>query len=169
MPEINEKTIEFLKNVTYQLLEKMGVKGVIFTRIAEIQKNSLNYNSSLPDQKEIVVFNIKTDEANILIGHNGENLQALQHLIRVLTKRTNEELISFILDVNNYKKEKEEKLSNLARLAATKARETGKRIVLRPMSSYERRIIHLFLASESDLKTESEGVEPDRRITINCA
>lgn len=171
MSEVNEKNIELLKEIIDQVLKKMGVEGTIFARIIEAYENQASFGSRLADDekssKEIIVFNIKTVDANILIGHNGENLLALQHLIRILARKKDSESIPFAIDINNYKKEKGEKLEGLAKIAADRARKTGRRVILRPMPSYERRMLHLFLSKEVDLTTESEGEEPNRRITVN--
>lgn len=176
MPEINEKNIESLKETIDGILNMMGVDGTIFTKIIEpYEKNNVfnrrNHGADEEendDESEMIVFNIKTDDANLLIGHNGECLCALQHLIRILTRKRDDELIPFCIDVNNYKSEKGEKLQYLAKMAAEKARNTGKKIALRPMPAYERRIVHVCLAEESDLQTESEGEEPNRKIIVKC-
>lgn len=155
MPEINEKIIDLLKEIINEVLEKMGISGTIFSKI-----------TSSSDGKEQISFNIKTLDADILIGRGGENLIALQHLIRILFRKKSEELIPFALDVNNYKKEKEEKLQSIAHFAAIKAKRTGQEVILRPMPSYDRRIIHLFLAQEKELTTESVGEEPNRKVVV---
>ncbi len=170
MSEINENNIELLKQTIDQILKRIGIKGQIFARIVEPFENQKVFTNSLESEDlETIVFNIKTDEANILIGHNGENLLALQHLIRILARRKDNELIPFNLDINNYRKEKGEILQSIAESAAKKARETGKRVILRPMPSYERRIVHLFLSKEKDLITQSEGIDPDRKITVTLS
>jgi spoIIIJ-associated protein len=176
MPEISEKDIESLKEIIDEVISTMGVNGTVFTKIIEpSEKNNIfnqrSYRSgedSKDEDSEMIVFNIKTNDANLLIGHNGECLCALQHLIRILTRKRDDELIPFCIDINNYKTEKGEKLQYLARLAAEKARDTGKKIALRPMPAYERRIVHVCLAEESDLYTESEGEDPDRRIIVKA-
>ena len=176
MPEISEKDIESLKEIIDEVIGTMGVNGTVFTKIVEPREknNIFNQRSHRSDDNnrnedsEMIVFNIKTDDANLLIGHNGECLCALQHLIRILTRKRDDELIPFCIDINNYKAEKGEKLQYIARMAAEKARDTGKKIALRPMPAYERRIIHVCLADESDLCTESEGEDPDRRIIVKA-
>ncbi len=167
MPEINENSIELLKQTIDQILKKIGINGQVFARIVEPFEDQRVFTNSLESENnETIVFNIKTDEANILIGRNGENLLALQHLIRILARRHDEKIIPFNLDINNYRKEKGEKLQTIAEIAAKRARETGQRIILNPMPSYERRIVHLFLSQEKDLITESEGIDPNRKITV---
>lgn len=155
MSEINEKTIDLLKEIINEVLKKMGVSGTIFSKIIETD-----------DGKEQILLNIKTLDADILIGRGGENLFALQHLIRVLFRKKSKDLIPFMLDINNYKKEKEEKLQSIAHFAAAKAKRTGKKVILRPMPACDRRIIHLFLAQEKELTTESIGEEPNRKVVI---
>ena len=170
MSEINENNIELLKETIDQILKRIGVDGKIFARIVEpFDDQNVFTNSLESESNETIVFNIKTDDANILIGHNGESLLALQHLIRILARRQDEKLIPFNLDINNYRKEKGEKLQTIAEIAAKRARETGRRVILRPMPSYERRIVHLFLSQEKDLITESEGIDPDRKITVKIS
>ena len=170
MSEINENNIELLKETIDQILKRIGVDGKIFARIVEpFDDQNVFTNSLESESNETIVFNIKTNDANILIGHNGESLLALQHLIRILARRQDEKLIPFNLDINNYRKEKGEKLQTIAEIAAKRARETGRRVVLRPMPSYERRIVHLFLSQEKDLITESEGIDPDRKITVKIS
>lgn len=170
MSEINENNIELLKQTIDEILNRIGINGQVFARIVEpFEDQKVFTNSFDSENKETIVFNIKTDDANILIGHNGENLLALQHLIRILARRNDEKIVPFNLDINNYRKEKGEKLKTIAEIAAKRARETGRRVILRSMPSYERRIVHLFLSKENDLITESEGIDPNRKITVKLS
>lgn len=153
MTEINEKIIDSLKTTINDLLIRMGISGKIFTKIT-------------PGVKETISFNIKTLDANILIGQNGENLSAFQHLVRTLFRRKYGQSIPFYIDINNYRKDKERRLVNLARSKANQVKKTGQEVVLHPMPAYERRLIHLFLANEKQITTESKGKEPNRRVII---
>lgn len=155
MLEINEKTIESLQKIIQNLLANMGVKGEISAKITE------------SEGKEFINVNIKTDDADLLIGSGGGNLSAFQHLARVLFARANNnEIVPFIIDVNNYKTEKEEYLKSLAQSLAQKVKITKKDVVLPPMRAFERRIVHMALSEDKEIKTESVGEEPDRRIVI---
>lgn len=158
MLEVNEKTIESLQKVVENLLLNMGIQNKMFTKIVE------------SEGKEIIGLNIETEEANLLIGEHGSNLAALQHLARILFARTNNnEIVPFVIDINNYKTEKERYLKNLAKSLAEKVKVTKKESVLPPMKPYERRIIHLFLSSDQEIVTQSEGEEPYRKIIIKLA
>lgn len=148
-------------------------------RIEEIVKeffNIIGFNnveidikkdSSLKD-KELLKVNVEIDskQANYFLDENAIGLNAVQHLLRVLISRESPDQIFFVLDINNHRKIREETLAELAIKAAQKARRTKKPVVLDPMPAYERRLIHLKLAEEPDIVTESLGQEPERKTVV---
>lgn len=119
-------------------------------------------------------FLIKTREAGLLIGENGQNLSALNHVVKKIADRllkdgSSEEpdqRIIFSLDVNDYHAKKTEELKNLAHLSAQRVRYFKKEIAMKPMTSFERRVIHSVLAEYPDITTESTGEEPNRKVVI---
>ena len=154
MSNINPQAIEMVKSLVSEILIKIGVNARLGTRLSEYR------------DQEVIAINISTDDANILIGQSGEHLMALQHLTRIMFRRKYEQDIPFIIDINNYKKDKEEKLKSLARSVALKVRRTREQEILKPMASYDRWVIHNFLADEEDLATESSGREPERKVVV---
>ena len=116
--------------------------------------------------EEASVFNIKTEESSFLIGQYGINLQALQHVVRMVCKNVVPEKTNFVLDVNSYRQEKNTSIEKMAREASEEAIKEQKDIVLRPMTPYERRIVHLELSQNSQIKTESIGEGESRRIVV---
>ncbi len=116
--------------------------------------------------KEVVFASISAPEdAKFLIGKNGQNLQALEHIVRGLFLKKNEGVTLFV-DVNDYKKSRATQVAALAKEVVARVRSTQRAEALTPMSSYERRIVHMELASVSDIATESIGQEPSRRIVV---
>ncbi|MDP4001692.1 MAG: R3H domain-containing nucleic acid-binding protein [bacterium] len=116
--------------------------------------------------KEVVFASISAPEdAKFLIGKNGQNLQALEHIVRSLFLKQGENLTLFV-DVNDYKKSRATHVATLAKEAVMRVRNTQRPEALTPMSPYERRIVHMELASVSDVTTESIGQEPQRRIVV---
>ena len=111
------------------------------------------------------VLNLKSPDAQILIGKQGANLEALQHVVRLLV-RDQEEKTSFAIDIDDYKEKRQIYLKEIARKAAAQARSSGRSVALFPMSPSERRVVHNYLSLFSDLTTKSQGVEPNRRIII---
>ena len=118
--------------------------------------------------KDIIVATISAPEdAKFLIGKNGQNLQALEHIVRsVFLKNEQNKDVALFVDVNDYKKSRADHVAALAREAVHRVRNTQRAEALIPMSPYERRIVHMELASVSDITTESIGQEPSRRIVV---
>lgn len=117
------------------------------------------------ESKALVVSVYTSDDARFIIGKNGQNLKALEHLVRaILSKKS--DIQNIVLDINDYKKSRASFVVDVAKQAVTRVRNTQKAEVLTPMSAYERRIVHMELASYPDVATESIGDEPQRRIVI---
>ena len=113
-----------------------------------------------------VVVSVQTlDNARFLIGKNGQNLKALEHVLRAMLVKDGKEG-TIILDVNDYKKSRATYLIDVAKQTVTRVRNTQKAEALFPMSAYERRIVHMELAAYPDIATESIGTEPQRRVII---
>ncbi len=106
------------------------------------------------------------DNGRLLIGKNGQNLKALEHVVRVMWLRQNPENRSVIVDVNDYRAERSKELIQLVRETATRVQQTRRSEAFEPMTSYERRLVHTELATYSDLSTESVGQDPHRRVVI---
>lgn len=115
---------------------------------------------------DIEMLQVSTEDSAVLIGHHGETLRALQYIINLLVKQEIGELAHITVDVGAYKKNQIKFLQDLAREAAQTVVETGQPTSLRPMTSYERRIIHVVLSENPDIITESTGEDPNRRIVI---
>lgn len=113
-----------------------------------------------------VIFNVITRDSGSLIGARGSNLDALQFLTRVISFRRLSQPARFVVDVDGYKKNREEFLRELARAAATRVRETKETLLLKPMPAHERRIVHDELNQVFDVSTESRGEDPERQVLI---
>jgi spoIIIJ-associated protein len=116
--------------------------------------------------KSIVVEIHTPDNARFLIGKNGQNLRSLEQILRAIFLKKMPEINNIVVDVNDYKRSRTDYLVELARQAVTRVRSTQKAEALTPMTGYERRVVHMELASYPDIATESIGAEPNRRIVI---
>ena len=146
---------EILKKIISETLEKMTFKGFDLGVREEVELNGEN-----------IIFNIKSDESDLLIGQYGANLRALQHLIRAMARKKIEDRLSFSVDVNDYYRQKMSSLLELARSMASQAISDKRPVVLRPMNAYERRIVHMELAENERVKTESIGDGEERKVVI---
>jgi len=119
-------------------------------------------------QENLIKVNIKNDQARYLIGRNGENLMALQHLLRAMTSR---QLAAgnFTIDINDYQRNRLEELKDIALSIADEVVRRQAPRSLAPMNAYERRIVHMALSSFNGVETDSEGEGEERRIVIKPA
>jgi len=119
------------------------------------------------NKEDNLVANIKTEEAGSLIGQKGANLEALQHIIRlVVNKKQKDSQAFFSIDINNYKKDRSDLLLALAQSSAQRVVSEGVSLMLQPMPSFERRIIHLALSQYPEIISESVGEKDNPRIII---
>ena len=142
---------KIIKETVNELLRIMNFEGKV------IIDNS--------DEGNILV-SIQTEEAGFLIGQAGVSLDALQYITRMLVNKKTEQPIQFLLDVNDYRKHRIELLRTLAKNIAKQALVEKITVTLQPMSAYERRIIHLALAEDPQISTESIGQGLERRIVV---
>ena len=113
-------------------------------------------------------FMIETPDSRFMIGREGETLRSLNHLVRKMAEKSTEteEISNIFIDINGYQKKKFDNLKNVAHMMAERAKYFKSNIEVEPMPANERRIIHMFLEKIPDIKTESEGYGPNRRVVI---
>ncbi len=113
-----------------------------------------------------LLLTLESEKAALLIGKHGATLNALQQLTQLVINNSAKSFISLTLDVENYRERRQSTLEHLADRMADKAVRTGRKVVLEPMPSHERKIIHNTLANRIDIETYSEGTEPNRYLVI---
>ncbi|MDO8886387.1 RNA-binding cell elongation regulator Jag/EloR [Candidatus Oleimmundimicrobium sp.] len=111
-------------------------------------------------------LNIEGENLGILIGRNGSTLQALQLIIGVGVNKGEETRKPVVLDIEGYRLRTEKSLKSLANRLAELAVNERKIVSLRPMSAFERKIIHEALQDNPEVQTISEGERSERRVTI---
>ncbi|MBQ9044141.1 MAG: KH domain-containing protein [Eggerthellaceae bacterium] len=117
------------------------------------------------DEGELIL-DITGDDLAVLIGRHGKTLDALQFLISAITVRKIGFRFPVIIDVESYKNRQRQKLESLARSSAKKAAAQGHSVKLRPMTPYERRIIHMALRDDPRVETASEGEGSGRHVVV---
>lgn len=149
---IIEENLKLIQEIIKDFFEKMF--------FADIQI-FLSYKDS------ILFIDLKVEDPQILIGKRGKTLFEIYHLLKaILKKKINEPKFFIEFDINDYKKKKVEYLKKTAREIAQRVSLTKIEEILPPMSSYERRIIHLELSNFPDIFTESIDKGQNRKITI---
>ena len=117
------------------------------------------------DEGELILDITGADLAD-LIGRHGKTLESLQFLVSAITVRQIGFRYPVIIDVEGYKNRQRQKLESLARSSARKAVTQNRSVKLRPMTPYERRIIHVALRDDPRVETGSEGEGPGRHVVI---
>lgn len=131
------------------------------------QTMDLDVEINISENDKTMFINLEGNDLGILIGRRGETLDALQYLLNLSVNKNQEIRKKIIIDIEGYRDRREKTLQRLALKLADKARQRGRNVVLEPMSSQERRIIHTALQGRDDIYTFSEGEEPYRKIIIS--
>ena len=117
------------------------------------------------DEGELIL-DITGDDLAVLIGRHGRTLDALQFLISSITSRTVGYRYPIVVDVEGYKGRQRQKIEDIAHSAADRAFNQDRSIKLRPMTPYERRIVHIALRDDDRVETVSEGEGRARRVVV---
>ena len=147
---MEEKKLKLVEGVLREILDNLGIEA----------------SFSLEKRQEAVLVRIETSTQGILIGYHGRTLSALQRILSLIVYRRLGEWLKIVLDVDNYRQKREETLKRIALSAAKKVKFSGQEQELPPMSSSERRIIHLALSGDPEITTESRGEGKERRVVI---
>ena len=113
-----------------------------------------------------MTISVYGDDMSIAIGKYGKTLDALEDVINLIGKRKKLIENKIFLDIKDYRKNNIERIKELAIQMAEKAIKEKRKISLKPMSSYERKIVHSALSDVKDVKTVSKYEEPNRQIVI---
>ncbi len=117
------------------------------------------------DEGELIL-DITGDDLAVLIGRHGKTLDALQFLVSAITVRTIGFRYPVVIDVEGYKGRQREKLESIAHSTANRAVSQNRSIKMRPMTPYERRIIHITLRDDERVETASEGEGSARHVVV---
>ncbi len=121
-------------------------------------------------QKDGTLYvDLKGDNLGVLIGKRGYTLDSLQYLVSLTVNKGQGSYCNIVLDVENYRERRKESLMQFARNLGKKVKKTRRPAKVEPMSAYERRVIHMALQNDRQLKTSSEGTEPNRYVVISLA
>jgi len=146
------------------LLEELLTRMEIPCRVSVRRGSAPPSGDSLPP----VMLDISGDDLGLLIGWRGETLRALQTAVNLMMgEQDGAEGRRIILDVERYRARREDQVKELAQRLAIRVKRSGEKYTLDPMHAYERRVIHLTLAEDEGVQTESVGREPARRVVIH--
>jgi spoIIIJ-associated protein len=157
-PQMGEEPVEvsIARETIKIILEKMRVSADVSVRMGEGDENRV----------EPVLIDIEGKDLSFLIGRKAETINALQFITSLIVGRELGRWVPLQIDVQHYRKRREEELRKLARRTAEQVAGTGRKQVLEPMPPNERRIIHIELRDNPHVETESVGEDPQRKVTV---
>ncbi|HSX18714.1 MAG TPA: R3H domain-containing nucleic acid-binding protein [Candidatus Saccharimonadales bacterium] len=147
-PKLDE---DFVANQTGQIIENLGVSASV-----EVEKIEDTYN-----------VDIASEDSSLLIGKYGSNLESLQFILAVRLKTlTGDDNFEVYVDIDGFRKQKEEKLKKMAVSVAQDVAQSGKSEPLYNLKASERRVVHMALEGNPDVVSESEGEGEERHLVI---
>lgn len=144
--------------------QKEKIKEIVINFFGKMTFYDIFPNVEIKEDSFLV--EIKTESSKILIGERGKTLLEIQHLLRMILKKELQEDLFIDIDINDYKRKKEKALQEVAEDIADEVVFYKKEKILPPMSSYERRIIHVALQNRDDVETESINQDKERRVVV---
>jgi len=178
LKEEKEKSKEHVEEVINEVVEKTCCKEEALVKSDDVKKIEgflkdliLEMGvdcevTSDEDEEAVNLYINKSDDFKTLIGKSGETLESIQYIVSIFSRRNTCLEKRIFLDINGYKKRKEEIIREMAMTFAKKAIRYKKVMRLRPMNAYERRIVHSTLYNMRGVFTMSEGEEPHRKVVI---
>ena len=157
----NEMKVEALVDINLALEGKRYIESILQAMNIEYQLEVRSLNN-----EHEIYYNVHTNENPLLIGIKGKTLEALQTLVRNLLQIYTKEQLVVNVDIGDYREHRKHQLEILSTKVAKEVVKTKVPVKLKPMSSYERRIIHNKLSEWRDVYTESEGEGTERAIVI---
>ncbi len=151
-----EQVGETARQVLLELLNKMGIEAYVNVHVAQ---------GDNPDQAP-VSLDIEGNNVEVLVGQQGQVLNALQYITRLIVSREVERWVDLVVDVDKYKERRASSLHKLALRMAERVARTQQPVALEPMPPNERREIHLALRNHPEATTQSVGRGDDRKVTI---
>lgn len=149
---MSEEAVEEARVFVAELLERMGYAA----EVDSLAGDPPVLNISASDGQDMAA----------LIGSRGDTLRQFGFLVSSMLGRRMDQSVRIVIDVDNYRRRREESIRDLAMEAADAVRETGRTVTLRVMPGHERRIVHLALAEDDEVHTYSIGQNRSRRVVI---
>lgn len=154
----NEADVAVAVAILQDLLRLMGVQATVTPRRPETPGDGVGLIEA--------VLDVEGEDLGILIGRRGQTLAALQYVLNLIASKRMRRRVAFGVDVDGYRRRREQALVSLARRTAARVRGTGRSVTLEPMPANERRIIHLTLANDPAVMTVSIGEGDERKVAI---
>ncbi|MFI5959584.1 protein jag [Cryptosporangium sp. NPDC051539] len=147
------------------LVQEGDIAGDYIERLLDILDFDGDIDMDVEGDRAIVA--VIGDELDALIGPRGTTLDALQELTRLAVVQQTGVRSRLMLDVGGYRAKRRQELVAIAKNAVEQARSLGEPVKLSPMNPFERKVVHDAISAIDDVRSESEGEEPERRVVVH--
>jgi spoIIIJ-associated protein len=165
-------SIQVDKNVIKETEKLMKELMTIFEIEADVKVSADSYENKEGEKEEYVDVKIEGEDIGVLIGYLGRNLRSLQRIVALMlnrrldVNRDESEFVRVVLDVSGYREKRKESLEQLSDRIRQEVLDGGSPVDMRPMTSYERRVVHTHLTEYGDVTTESFGEGDERFVRV---
>lgn len=157
-PEVDEPTGQDL------LVREGDIAGDYLERLLDIADVDGDIDMDVEGTRAVVA--IVGEGLDALVGPNGQTLDALQELTRLAVVQQTGVRSRLMLDIGGYRAQRKVELTEIGNQAARRVAESGEPVTLAPMTPFERKVVHDAIAAAEGVHSESEGVEPERRVVV---
>lgn len=154
--EVSDEELDKIADISIETVREIAQ----FFELGEIEVSEFE-----GDEGELIL-DLDGEDLSVLIGRHGSTIQSFQQMVSLITSIKLGYKYPVTIDVHGYKSRQKNKLEDLAYKMANKALNQNRKVNLRPMSPYDRRIIHMVLSDEQDVETYSVGEGKDRHVVI---
>jgi len=131
-----------------------------------LNKASFSVSVQVIKDEETILLDINGDNEGLLIGKNGQTLDALQFIVNKIVNRFPEDRKRVVIDASGYREKHIHSLTEMALRMGKKAKKIRKPVIMGPMNPHDRRIVHITLKNDTQLTTKSHGEGTIRKIII---
>lgn len=155
------------KKKTDKVNEKLELSKII-EKLFKLLGIDTSFEVREEKKEEALMVDVQTDEgAGLIIGNRGRNLYSIQTIAGIIFRNKTGNWKRIIIDVGNWREKEESRLKELAEKTAERVKETGESQPIYNLTPAQRRIVHLTLSEESDIKTESVGEDDERYLVVS--
>ncbi len=152
-----QESIKFLEDTTKELLKLLGVEAGVAVSLQKAESE---------EDKDFLRVDLSGEDLGLLIGYHGTTLSSIQLFLNCALYNKTGEWQGVLVDIEGYRDEQAQRLHAIADKIADRVRFSGEAYQMRPMPSFERKIIHTYLSQMEDLATESQGEGNERHIVV---
>lgn len=155
-PLEQDALLDLAESTISKLIHMMGLEAQVSAHFGDMDREERRY----------INVDVRGNDLSVLIGRRSETLNAFQYVASLMIGKESQQFVQLLVDVEGYRARREKQLVQMAERMADQVASNGKKQTLEPMTSAERRIIHIALRGHPAIFTESTGNDPYRKVVI---